>query len=198
MQESALLHSFLLLWNFHFLQWLLILGEVGGKEIWTGVTRFSGFPGTSCGLNFIRSVMTCLLSCCPISCQDADAHNCSDTRSWQRSCQKCNFSLTYAAQNGTISMSRVDSHGNCNVFMGRLITVMLVNEELQELCGNYCPLPVPVKEEIQGLGENIICYGFELCSPWSNTVCNIRGRGYFISVISIRFALRPQYRMLPH
>lgn len=45
-------------------------------------------------------------------------------------------SLAYATLNGAVFMSRVESHGYSNVFVGRVITVMLVNEELQELCGN--------------------------------------------------------------
>lgn len=110
--------------------------EVEGKVIWTGVTWFSGFPGTSCGLNFSRLVMTFLLSCHPVSPQSDDAHNCFDTLSWQCGCQKRNFSSAYAVHNETVFMSRVDSHGNSDVFTERLITVMLVNEELQELRGD--------------------------------------------------------------
>lgn len=56
-------------------------GEVEGKVIGTGVTWLSGFPGTSCGLNFFRLVITFLLSCHPISCRDADAHSCFGTLS---------------------------------------------------------------------------------------------------------------------
>lgn len=107
-------------------------GEVEGKVIWTGVTWFSGFPGTSCGLNFSRLVMTFLLSCHRFAPQSDDAHNCFDTLLWQRGCQKRNFSLVYAVPNETVFMSRVGSHGNSNVlFTERLITVMLVNEVLQ-------------------------------------------------------------------
>lgn len=110
-------------------------GEGGGKVIGTGMTWLSGFPGTSCGLNFIRSVMTVLLSCRPISCQDADAHNCSDTPAWQRGSRN-RTSPWHMQHRMEFSHVQVDSQGNSNVPVGKLITAMLVNEELQELFGN--------------------------------------------------------------
>lgn len=116
-------------------------GEVEGKVIWTGVTWLSGFPGTSCGLNFSRLVVTFLLSCHPICPQSGDAHNCFDTLSWRRSCQKRNFYSAYAINNETVFMSRVGSHGNSDVFAERLITVMLVNEVLQRAGAAWWLIP---------------------------------------------------------
>lgn len=92
--------------------------EAGERVIWTGVTWLSDFPGSSCGLNFFRLVLTFQW----ISPQSDGSQCCFNTLSWQCTCWKPNCPSACALYNEAIFMSRMGSYGNRNPFAERLIS----------------------------------------------------------------------------
>lgn len=127
MQESALLHSLLLLWNFYFLQWFLTLEK--WKERWLELV-WHGFLGSLVPLVALISLDWSLLSSWAVVPSLAEMLMLTAALAPFRDSavvRSVNSSLAFAARNETVFVSRVDSHGNSNAFMGRLITVMMAN-----------------------------------------------------------------------
>lgn len=110
MQESALLHSFLLLCNFYFLQWLLTLEK--WKEGWLELV-WRGFLGSLAPLVALISLdWSWLSSWAVIPSLTKMLMLTTALTPFRDSTVIC--SLAYAAHSETVFMSRVDSHGNSN------------------------------------------------------------------------------------
>lgn len=133
-QGSALL-SFLLPSNFDFLQWLVTLEEWKGR--WFEVL-WHGFLGSLAPLVASLSLDWSWLSHWAVvpSLPKAMIPTSTLAAVHDGACQQHDFSLVSSVRNETVFVSGVDSHGNSSLFAERLITVMVVNEKLQELHGD--------------------------------------------------------------